>query len=262
MDKQNLFSRKNLMIGGSALAILIVIGLIVYMVRKREGYTYATINGHGVTTRTNGQLYASTNGMDVYSNPTNGIDNPYDFSTTPFVGTSSSPANLALVADMDGNLQTTAAVPLGAIIMWCGKSSNVPTGWALCNGQTVNLNLPNGSSVSCKTPDLTGRFVVGTGISDTTSSLSTANGQVISEEHPFGKYDGEEFHALSVTEMPPHNHLVNNTLGSGGSGNFGGGGSYTLVGETSGSTGGYQGNVIPHNNMPPFYALAYIIKYM
>ena len=41
-------------------------------------------------------------------------------------------------------------VPVGGIIMWSGAATNVPTGWALCDGQ-------NG------TPDLRGRFVLGAG---------------------------------------------------------------------------------------------------
>lgn len=44
------------------------------------------------------------------------------------------------------------AVPVGSIILWSGDA--VPAGWALCNGQTVNGKT---------TPDLRGRFVLGAG---------------------------------------------------------------------------------------------------
>ncbi len=43
-------------------------------------------------------------------------------------------------------------VPLGGIMMWSGSSNDIPDGYALCDGQTVN---------SFKTPDLSERFVMG-----------------------------------------------------------------------------------------------------
>lgn len=42
----------------------------------------------------------------------------------------------------------------GMIIMWSGDPSSLPTGWALCNGDTAN---------GTQTPNLSGRFVVGQG---------------------------------------------------------------------------------------------------
>lgn len=47
------------------------------------------------------------------------------------------------IIDASGN------IPIGGIIMWSGET--VPTGWALCNGQTVNGHI---------TPDLRGRFIM------------------------------------------------------------------------------------------------------
>lgn len=56
----------------------------------------------------------------------------------------------ALVATSTGLVQKIAAapVPVGGIIMWSGTIANIPSGWALCNGS-------NG------TPNLQDRFVVG-----------------------------------------------------------------------------------------------------
>ena len=39
-------------------------------------------------------------------------------------------------------------IPKGAIILWSGPVTAIPSGWALCNGQN-------------KTPDLRGKFIVG-----------------------------------------------------------------------------------------------------
>lgn len=70
---------------------------------------------------------------------------------------------------------TGTNVPVGGIILWSGAVSNIPTGWALCDGT-------NG------TPDLRGRFVVGAG----------------------GTYDvdgtgGSE----AITDVPRHRHNIN-----------------------------------------------------
>jgi len=42
-------------------------------------------------------------------------------------------------------------LPVGSVIMWGKPVSEIPDGWAVCNGQTVNGE---------KTPDLRGRFIL------------------------------------------------------------------------------------------------------
>ena len=49
-----------------------------------------------------------------------------------------------------GAAPAVAGVPTGAIMMWSGESTAIPTGWVLCNGEN-------------NTPDLRDRFVVGAG---------------------------------------------------------------------------------------------------
>lgn len=66
------------------------------------------------------------------------------------------PGDLAVVGALTvGSVNASAVtgpgtIPLGGIIMWSG--STVPTGWALCNGQIVN---------SIQTPNLVDKFVIG-----------------------------------------------------------------------------------------------------
>ena len=43
---------------------------------------------------------------------------------------------------------SNASVPRGVIVMWSGAISEIPEGWALCNGENDR-------------PDLQGRFIVG-----------------------------------------------------------------------------------------------------
>jgi microcystin-dependent protein len=132
----------------------------------------------------------------------------------------------------------TSDIPSGVIVIWSGTIANIPSGWSLCDGS-------NG------TPDLRDRFVVGAGVS-----------------YSPGNTGGEEKHVLSNGEMPNHQHTTvdpNSPHGGhyidyGGSGAFkgwtGGGNGHGLVPYVTGMSGGSQA----HENRPPYYALAFIMK--
>jgi len=75
-----------------------------------------------------------------------------------------------------------ASIPNGIIVMWSGSASSIPSGWALCNGQTV------GSSA---TPDLRGMFIVGSG-----GTYST------------GDTGGSESVVLTTSDLPSHTHTI------------------------------------------------------
>lgn len=122
-----------------------------------------------------------------------------------------------------------AVVPIGGIILWSGARNAIPTGWALCNGQ-------NG------TPDLRDRFVIGAGLAYTV-----------------GATGGEETVTLTGKQMPAHTHSIgvaSIAQKSGGTFRAGTGNYYAGVSGESGETG--QGAA--HNNMPPYYALCYIMR--
>ncbi|MEI6568945.1 MAG: tail fiber protein [Verrucomicrobiota bacterium] len=160
------------------------------------------------------------------------------------------------------------SVPVGTIVLWSGTS--IPTGWAICDGRTVNGQA---------TPDLRGRFVLGSGAGSglTARTLNTTG--------------GEENHTLSAAEMPSHSHGVSDPSHShgvndpshshglngsadgwnngnakitdrgGASGNTSS--AYTGISIRSATTGvsiNSTGGSGAHNTMPPFYVLAYIMR--
>lgn len=224
-------------IGTAVFVVIILIVVVVIVTRKKDNYQYPT-----------GQMYNQPSGAPGAIQRGNG---------GPSITTSTS---VALVADTNGNINTTAAVPIGAIIMWGGSVTSIPLGWGLCNG-TVYGNITS--------PDLTGRFVVGAGQSPMAPAFTTQYG--------VGDMGGEEFHQLTIEEMPSHNHgIVKNPSNEQYSGwNFK---AWGVLGSDANPPGVIEGGdpnntvkdangmaiplTLPHNNMPPYYALAYIIKYM
>ena len=182
------------------------------------------------------------------------------------IGSTSNPKNL----NVFGKVQESgfALVPQGVIVMWTGATA--PSGWALCNGQAITfLNGTPGTA-----PDLRERFIVGAGPGDNT----TVTGGV----YPLEDTGGLNTVTLEETQIPSHTHTIDpggahvhtiqnmDTDGldhdaSGGNGqqywrsnngsdfDFSGGGDHT---HTISNTGGGG----DHENRPPYYALAFIMK--
>jgi len=149
----------------------------------------------------------------------------------------------------------SAAMPVGAIMIWSGTDANVPSGWVICNG---------GSG----TPDLRDRFVIGSGgtyaIGNTGGAYSTAISGTVTVAA----------HAITAAEMPLHTHNYYdgvNSIGSSGPNGSAGAAYPTPVHYSSrttsptGSSAGHThaGNSITLNNLtctPYYYALYYIMK--
>ena len=136
----------------------------------------------------------------------------------------------------DGSaLSGIEAFVTGMIILWSGASDNIPTGFALCDGN-------NG------TPNLSGRFVVG---------FDASNG-----DYDVDDTGGAESVTLTLNQIPAHKHdttFDNKKYFPGGGStsiSFGGAGGYPADTFSMSNAGGGQS----HENRPPFYALCYIMK--
>ena len=136
----------------------------------------------------------------------------------------------------DGSaLSGIEAFVTGMIILWSGASDNIPTGFALCDGN-------NG------TPNLSGRFVVG---------FDASNG-----DYDVDDTGGAESVTLTLNQIPAHKHdttFDNKKYFPGGGStsiSFGGAGGYPADTFSMSNAGGGQS----HENRPPYYALCYIMK--
>jgi hypothetical protein len=141
------------------------------------------------------------------------------------------------------------SIPTGCIIIWSGAVGSVPIGFLLCDGT-------NG------TPDLRNSFVLGAGNSYTVGQTGgSTDAIVVSHTHT----------ATSVVTDPGHFHTTANggfLTPSGGSGSFTGGGaagnttntSTSTTGITVATTNATAGVSGANANMPPYYALCYIMK--
>lgn len=137
---------------------------------------------------------------------------------------------------------TTNPFTAGMIIIWSGSIGSIPAGWVLCNGS-------NG------TPDLRDRFVIAAGSTYAVGATGgTADAIVVSHTH-----------TATVTD-PGHTHGgASVALVAGASFTAPGGGTFSpgaLPSATTGvtvanSTTGVSGTGA---NLPPYYALAYIMK--
>ena len=182
---------------------------------------------------------------------------------------SSGTSGQVLVSQGDGAVPKWGdAFITGMIMLWSGATDAVPAGWSLCDG-TGN------------TPDLRDRFVVGAGNSyDVNATGGSKDAIAISHSHTFSG---------STDDAGSHNHYVTSSATSsnpnfsgtsaitwasaGGLGNsdYRGGATNARanrarssdVGNHSHSISGTisaSGSSGTNANLPPYYALAYIMK--
>ncbi len=139
----------------------------------------------------------------------------------------------------------------GGIIMWAGSIVSIPSGWALCDGASGR-------------PDLRDKFVIGAGNNYNYQNTGGSKDAVIVSHNHTGSTNTTGNHSHTIP-----NHLVQAVSGtgdidrdneyqqwkalSGQSTNTTGNHSHSFTTSTKGESGN-------NKNLPPYYALAYIIK--
>lgn len=168
------------------------------------------------------------------------IDDP-DFTGTPTAPTASAATNntqIATTAYVTTAIAAINAVPAGVILMWSGAVDAIPTGFVLCDGNN-------------STPDLRNRFVVGAGDTYAVDATGGSADAIIVD------------HTHTITD-PGHSHTYSPIRATGGSNEIGGSGAQPTSLSTGTSTTGITidntGESGTDKNLPPYYALAYIMK--
>lgn len=171
----------------------------------------------------------------------NAVSTKSDLTSPAFTGTPTAPT--AAAGTNSTQLATTAfvqanGVPSGAILLWSGSVASIPSGFVLCDGTN-------------STPNLTDRFIVGAGNTYAVDATGgSADAVVVSHTH-------------TITD-PGHTHSVPNSGSQNNSFDSG-----TTVGnDTTGTSGSATTGITidsagesgTNKNLPPYYALAYIMK--
>lgn len=211
---------------------------------------------------------SAVGGQWIVRNATSG-NSTFTIGTTNVSGTTVAVAQgqtEIVYSDKLGNIRIARPAaeqfPVGGIIMWSGVS--VPTGWFLCNGQTI--------SGSLTTPDLRDKFIVGSGGAYAIGATGgSANAVLVSHTHTATVTDpghGHDFIYANGTQNVASQRTtgglvinqVNNTVQSANTANATVNnqiGSNTTGVTVANSTEGVSGT---NANLPPYYALAYIMR--
>jgi hypothetical protein len=149
--------------------------------------------------------------------------------------------------------QWTAGFVAGMIMMWSGTIATIPSGWVLCDG-------------SNSTPDLRNRFIIGANADDGGAAKTNVTGSATQTGGTKDAIVVSHTHTATVTD-PGHVHTYtrpsgSQTLGAGTNAAVFTTASATTVSNTTGisvsnSTEGSSGT---NQNLPPYYALAFIMK--
>lgn len=169
---------------------------------------------------------------------------------TPTVST-----DAATKAYVDGI--SASAAPTGAVVAYGGGSA--PTGWLVCDGSAVSRTTylalftvvgaafgAGDGTTTFNLPNLAGRTAIGagTGVSLTARSLA--------------QIGGAESVVLTVAQLAAHSHVYR--WGTAAGGGPGPDGESAIGDNTNSASSDTAGTNAPHENMPPWLVLNYIIK--
>ena len=179
-----------------------------------------------------------------------------------------------------GSFEGNGITPIGGIIMWGGSVSGVPSGFRLCNGDSLSKSANNneflalfnalgyihgGSGDNFNIPNLRDKFVVGAHAdnSDTTypqikpgATGGSADATLPTHFHHAFKF-GNSGERQQDSNLSATNYAASGT----GAGNLNE--AYNIVSKTSEADVGKtsdEGSAATNANLPPYYALAFIMR--
>lgn len=184
----------------------------------------------------------SGNTLTFTSAPPSGTNNIYVYYTSPIT-------------------QVLASNPFvtGMIMLWSGSSAAVPSGWLLCDGTN-------------STPDLRNKFIVGAGSTYSVGNTGgSADAIVVSHTHTSSvTYD--DTYVSSIASIAGYSYFNTSQAaprtGTSGQpytgGDSGANRSFSITNSQSSQTAtssvGTTGSSGTNANLPPYYALCYIMK--
>lgn len=223
----------------------------------KDGSMLISADGDASIHFTDGNKFTITRGGD---NRDGGFTDMLTVDSDGLINTRSSYAKLSLSPESIVNKEILDdTLPPGIIIMWSGSLSSLPSTWSLCDGDN-------------ETPDLRDRFILGaSGSSDIGDTGGEEEVKLKGDELPgtvspgSTNSAGEHSHSGNTSTSGAHNHDDPGTSTDGSH-------SHSYDTSSNGShthdleQGGSGPNLVwvddagtGHNNMPPYYKLAFIM---
>jgi hypothetical protein len=195
-----------------------------------------------LTTNVTGTLPVANGGTGTASLTANNIILGNGTSAVSFVA----PGSAGNLLTSNGTTWVSTAAPTsfvsGMIILWSGSSASIPSGWLLCDGTS-------------STPDLRNRFIVGAGSTYAVGGTGgSADAIVVSHTHTATVTDPGHSHTIAITPITDS--------GNGNPPRMTNSGSTSTDTATTGISVGISttGSSGTNANLPPYYALCYIMK--
>ena len=168
-------------------------------------------------------------------------------------------ASASQIQELPTSDTLAGGVPLGAILMW-GGGNTIPTGFTLCNA--ANAGTVNGIVV----PNLEDKFIIGAKQHDSgwktniTGSLGTSGG---SKDATLPTHFHHAFKLGNSNEEQYNSTLTASNYAASGTGAGNLNEAYNIVSKTTEADVGKtsdEGAAATNANLPPYIALAYIIR--
>jgi microcystin-dependent protein len=167
------------------------------------------------------------------------------------------PTGAALVPYSEGGTTYSATVtqvislasniPAGGIILWSGAANAIPSGWVLCDGNN-------------STPNLVDKFVLGAGTTTPAKGTTGGSKDAIVVSHTHDITDPGHVHSSRTANSGAGYQSRDTALPAAAIQSTNYNISPVGVTNTTGITINSQGSSGVNANMPPYYALCYIMK--